>query len=192
MVPTTTVNTRNILFICGGAFPGLDEIVKNRLTKSFTMGFNSNLKTKYDEDPDLLAKTNMEDLREYGMIPEFIGRLPMIFALRGLDKEAMKRILTEPKNALIKQYEALLATEGVELLFTDEAIERMAFIAEDVNSHSDNIGARRLHTIMETVLEDLSFNADKHAGETITIDRDYVDERLNGIMQNQNLERYIL
>ena len=126
------------------------------------------------------------------LIPELQGRFPLRVELEALTKEDFKRILTEPKNALIKQYEALLATEGVELLFTDEAIERMAFIAEDVNSHSDNIGARRLHTIMETVLEDLSFNADKHAGEKITIDRAYVDERLNGIMQNQNLERYIL
>ncbi|MBR4005635.1 MAG: AAA family ATPase, partial [Treponema sp.] len=126
------------------------------------------------------------------LIPELQGRFPLRVELEALSKEDFKRILTEPKNALVKQYEALLATEGVELVFTDEAIERMAFIAEDVNSHSDNIGARRLHTIMETVLEDLSFNADKHAGETITIDRDYVDERLNGIMQNQNLERYIL
>ena len=107
-------------------------------------------------------------------------------------KEDFKRILTEPKNALVKQYEALLATEGVTLKFADEAIDRMSFIAEDVNSHSENIGARRLHTIMETVLEELSFDADRHAGETITIDSKYVDEKLNGVIQNQNLEPYIL
>ena len=109
-----------------------------------------------------------------------------------MSKEDFRRILTEPKNALIKQYEALLETEGVTLKFSDDAIDRMAFIAEDVNSHAENIGARRLHTIMETVLEDLSFSADEHSGETIVIDSAYVDERLKGVIQNQNLERYIL
>ena len=112
--------------------------------------------------------------------------------LEPLKKEDFKRILTEPKNALVKQYEALLATEGVTLKFTDEAIDRMAFIAEDVNSRAENIGARRLHTIMETVLEDLSFDADRHNGETVTVDRAWVDDRLKDVVKDQNLERYIL
>ncbi len=126
------------------------------------------------------------------LIPELQGRFPLRVELEALKKDDFKRILTEPKNALIKQYEALLGTEGVTLKFTDEAIDKMASIAEDVNSHSENIGARRLHTIMESVLEDLSFSADQHVGETITIDADFVDQRLKGIVQNQNLERYIL
>ncbi|MBQ9539504.1 MAG: ATP-dependent protease ATPase subunit HslU [Treponema sp.] len=126
------------------------------------------------------------------LIPELQGRFPLRVELDALKKEDFKRILTEPKNALIKQYEALLGTEGVTLKFTDEAIDRMAFIAEDVNSHAENIGARRLHTIMETVLEDLSFEADTHRGETITIDEAFVNDKLKGIMQNQDLERYIL
>ena len=126
------------------------------------------------------------------LIPELQGRFPLRVELEALKKEDFKRILTEPKNALIKQYEALLGTEQVTLKFSDEAIDRMAFIAEDVNSHAENIGARRLHTILETVLEELSFDADTHAGETITIDASYVDEKLKGIMQNQDLERYIL
>ncbi len=126
------------------------------------------------------------------LIPELQGRFPLRVELDALRKEDFKRILTEPKNALIKQYEALLGTEGVTLRFTDEAIDRMAFIAEDVNSHAENIGARRLHTIMETVLEDLSFEADTHRGETITIDEAFVNDKLKGIMQNQDLERYIL
>lgn len=126
------------------------------------------------------------------LIPELQGRFPLRVELEALSKEDFKRILTEPKNALIKQYEALLGTEGVNLSFSDEAIDQMAFIAEDVNSRSENIGARRLHTIMETVLEDLSFSADQHAGESITIDKSYVDERLKGIIQDQNLQRYIL
>ena len=126
------------------------------------------------------------------LIPELQGRFPLRVELEALKKEDFKRILTEPKNALIKQYEALLGTEGVTLKFTEEAIDHMAFIAEDVNSHAENIGARRLHTIMESVLEDLSFSADQHRGETITIDKAYVDEKLKGIMQDQDLERYIL
>ncbi len=126
------------------------------------------------------------------LIPELQGRFPLRVELEALTKEDFKRILTEPKNALIKQYEALLGTEGVTLKFDEESIERMAFIAEDVNSHAENIGARRLHTIMETVLEELNFNADEHKGETITIDRAYVDDKLKGIVQDQNLERYIL
>ena len=171
MVPTTTVNTRNILFICGGAFPGLDEIVKNRLTKSFTMGFNSNLKTKYDEDPDLLAKTNMEDLREYGMIPEFIGRLPMIFALRGLDKEAMKRILTEPKNAIIKQYQKLFAMDEVKLNFTDEAL---GLIAE--KALQKETGARALRSVLEEFMLDIMYEIpkDPYIG-AVTITEDYIN-----------------
>ncbi|MEE3315051.1 MAG: HslU--HslV peptidase ATPase subunit, partial [Treponema sp.] len=126
------------------------------------------------------------------LIPELQGRFPLRVELEALSTDDFRRILTEPKNALIKQYEALLETEGVTLKFSDDAIDRMAFIAEDVNSHAENIGARRLHTIMETVLEDLSFSADEHSGETIVIDSAYVDERLKGVIQNQNLERYIL
>ncbi len=126
------------------------------------------------------------------LIPELQGRFPLRVELEALSKNDFKRILTEPKNALIKQYESLLATEGVKLSFADEAIDFMAEVAEDVNSHAENIGARRLHTIMETVLEELNFSADQHCGEEIVIDKAYVEERLKGIVQNQNLERYIL
>ncbi|MBQ0039583.1 MAG: ATP-dependent protease ATPase subunit HslU [Treponema sp.] len=126
------------------------------------------------------------------LIPELQGRFPLRVELEALKKEDFKRILTEPKNALVKQYKALLGTEGVDLDFAEESIDRMASIAEEVNSHQENIGARRLHTIMESVLEELSFDADKHSGEKITIDGAFVDRRLDGIVQNQNLERYIL
>lgn len=126
------------------------------------------------------------------LIPELQGRFPLRVELEALKKEDFKRILTEPKNALVKQYKALLGTEGLELEFAEEAIDRMAFIAEDVNSHQENIGARRLHTILESVLEELSFDADKHSGEKITIDAAFVNKKLEGIVQNQNLERYIL
>ena len=171
MVPTTTVNTRNILFICGGAFPGLDEIVKNRLTKSFTMGFNSHLKDSFDDDPDILAKTTMEDLREYGMIPEFVGRLPVVFALRGLDKEAMKRILTEPKNAIIKQYQKLFAMDEVKLIFADDTID---LIAEKALKRET--GARALRSILEEYMLDIMYEIpkDSYIG-AVTITADYLN-----------------
>lgn len=126
------------------------------------------------------------------LIPELQGRFPLRVELEALTKSDFKRILTEPKNALIKQYEALLSTEGVTLKFTDDAIDRMSELAEEVNSQSENIGARRLHTIMETILEELSFNADSKAGETVVIDQNYVNEKLKGIVQDQDLQRYIL
>ena len=126
------------------------------------------------------------------LIPELQGRFPLRVELESLTKSDFRRILLEPKNALTKQYTALLETEGVKISFTDDAIERMSFLAEDVNAKSENIGARRLHTIMEKVLEDISFDADEHSGETITVDAGYVDEKLTGVVQDQDLSRYIL
>ena len=171
MVPTTMVNTRNILFICGGAFPGLDEIIKTRLTKSFTMGFNSYLKDEFDEDRDILSKATMEDLREFGMVPEFIGRLPIIYALRGLDREAMKRILTEPKNAIIKQYQKLFAMDEVQLKFTDDALD---LIAE--KAIAKETGARALRSILEEFMLDIMYEIpkDSYIG-TVTITADYIN-----------------
>lgn len=123
------------------------------------------------------------------LIPELQGRFPLRVELESLTKSDFRRILLEPKNALTKQYTALLETEGVKISFTDDAIERMSFLAEDVNAKSENIGARRLHTIMEKVLEDISFDADEHSGETITVDAGYVDEKLTGVVQDQDLSR---
>lgn len=126
------------------------------------------------------------------LIPELQGRFPLRVELDSLHAKDFRRILLEPKNALTKQYAALLATENVTVTFADDAIDRMSFLAADVNSRSENIGARRLHTIMETLLEELSFEADEHSGETVTITSDYVDERLKNIVENQDLSRYIL
>ena len=126
------------------------------------------------------------------LIPELQGRFPLRVELESLSKSDFKRILTEPKNALTKQYTALLATEGVKIVFTDDAIERMSEIAEELNARSENIGARRLHTIMEKVLEEISFDADEHEGETVNVDAKYVDEKLTGVVKDQDLSRYIL
>ena len=126
------------------------------------------------------------------LIPELQGRFPLRVELDSLSRDDFRRILTEPKNALTRQYSALLGTEGVTLTFTDDAIDRMALIAEEVNGRSENIGARRLHTIMEKVTEEISFDADEHAGETITVDAAFVEERLKDISADQDLTRYIL
>ena len=104
MVPLTTVDTRNILFICGGAFPDLPDIIKERLNKQSSIGFQADLKDKYDEDKNLLMQVTVEDLRNFGMIPEFLGRLPIVFALESLTEDMLVQILQEPKNAILKQY----------------------------------------------------------------------------------------
>ena len=103
MVPLTTVNTRNILLICGGAFPDLEGIIKERLTKQSSIGFGADLKDKYDHDKTILEKVTVEDLRNFGMIPEFLGRLPIIFTLQGMNEDMLVKILKEPKNAILKR-----------------------------------------------------------------------------------------
>ncbi len=126
------------------------------------------------------------------LIPELQGRFPLRVELESLHAEDFRRILLEPKNALTRQYAELLSTEGVTITFEDAALDRMSLLAAEVNSRMENIGARRLHTIMETLLEDISFNADELTGQSITITTAYVDERLKDIVQDQDLSRYIL
>ncbi|MCQ2573461.1 MAG: ATP-dependent protease ATPase subunit HslU [Treponema sp.] len=126
------------------------------------------------------------------LIPELQGRFPLRVELESLHKDEFRRILTEPKNSLTMQYTKLMETEGVTLDITEDAIDRMSFIAEDVNAKAENIGARRLHTIMEKVLDEISFDADKHSGETIKVDAAYVDSKLNDVASNEDLSRYIL
>jgi len=126
------------------------------------------------------------------LIPEFQGRFPIRVELSSLTKADFVRILTEPKNALIKQYEALLETEGVHLQFADDAIQEIALIASDVNERTENIGARRLHTILERLLDEVSFAAPEMHGKEVAIDAEYVRERLAPILNNEDLSRYIL
>lgn len=170
MVPMTTINTKNILFICGGAFPDLEKIIKNRLNKSASVGFGADLKDKYDEDTTLLSKVTVEDLREYGMIPEFLGRLPIVFALQGLGKEQLIQVLREPKNAILKQYEHLLELDEVELKFSEDAL----FAIADKALEKDT-GARALRAILEEIMLDIMYEIPKD--DTIgrvTITGDYI------------------
>ncbi len=171
MVPLETVNTRNILFICGGAFPGLEDIIKERLNKQASIGFRADLKDKYDEDPNLLEKVTVEDLRKFGMIPEFLGRLPIVFTLKGLNKEMLVKILKEPKNAILKQYQKLLALDEVELAFDDGALEAIAERALERKT-----GARALRAIIEEIMLDIMYEIpkDNNIGK-VTITREYIE-----------------
>lgn len=173
MVPLSTVNTRNILFICGGAFPGLEDIIKERLNKQASIGFRADLKDKYDNDPDILEKVTLEDIRNFGMIPEFIGRLPIVFTLRGLTKEMLVKILKEPKNAILKQYQKLLALDEVQLVFEDGALEAIAEKALEKKT-----GARALRAIIEDFMLDIMYEIPKDDSiGKVTITRDYIEHK---------------
>ena len=184
MVPLTTVNTKNILFICGGAFPDLEEIIKERLQKKTSMGFNAELKDKYEHDKDLLSKVTVEDLRKFGMIPEFLGRLPIIFTLKGLDKDMLVKILKEPKNAILKQYQKLLALDEVKLDFDDGALEAIA-----EKAMKKDTGARALRAIIEEFMLDIMYEIpkDDSIGQ-VTITREYIEGTGGPIIQLRGQE----
>lgn len=171
MVPLTTINTRNILFVCGGAFPDLDEIIKQRLNKQTSIGYNADLKDKYDKDKNIQKKVSIEDLKKFGMIPEFLGRLPIIYTLEALDKDMLIQILKEPKNAILKQYQKLLALDEVYLDFDDSALEGMAEKALEKDT-----GARALRAIIEEFMLDIMYEIpkDKNIGK-VTITGDYIN-----------------
>jgi len=171
MVPMTTINTRNILFICGGAFPDLEGIIKKRLTKQASIGFNADLKDKYDRDSNILSKVTVEDLREYGMIPEFLGRLPVMFTLEGLTKEMLVQILKEPKNAILEQYKKLLELDEVKLEFEEDALEAIAEKALEKKT-----GARALRAIIEEFMLDIMYEIPKDdAIGSVMITRAYIE-----------------
>ena len=170
MVPLTTVNTRNILFICGGAFPDLEEIIKQRLRKKTSIGFDAELKDRWDKEKDILSMVKVEDLRTFGMIPEFLGRLPVICTLEGLNRDMLVRILKEPKNAILKQYQKLLELDEVKLEFTDDALEAIAEKAMEKDT-----GARALRSIIEEFMLDIMYEIpkDDNIGR-VTITGDYI------------------
>ena len=171
MVPLTTINTRNILFICGGAFPDLEEIIKQRLKKQTSIGFNAELKDKFDKEKDILSKVTVEDLKKFGMIPEFIGRLPVIYTLKALDKEMLVKILMEPKNAILKQYQKLLELDEVQLKFEQGALEAIAEKAMEKDT-----GARALRAIIEEFMLDIMYEIPKDDNiGTVTITREYIE-----------------
>ena len=172
LTPMTTVNTGNILFICGGAFPDLDEIIKDRLSKSSSMGFAAELRSQYDDEPDIFSKVTNEDLRTFGMIPEFLGRLPVVVTLQALTKELLVKILKEPKNAILKQYIKLLELDEVKLVFEDEALE---WIAEE--AIKKETGARALRAIIEEFMLDIMYEIPKDSNiGSVVITRAYLEK----------------
>ena len=185
MVPLVTVNTRNILFICGGAFPDLENIIKERLNKQASIGFYADLKDKYDHDPHLLQKVTVEDIRSFGMIPEFIGRLPIIFTLDGLSEDMLVKILKEPKNAILKQYQKLLALDEVKLEFEEGALHAIAAKALEKDT-----GARALRAILEEYRLDIMYEIpkDDNIGEVV-ITREYIEGNGGPKIQLRGQER---
>lgn len=173
MVPMTTVDTKNILFICGGAFPELEEVIKERLNKEASIGFKADLKDKYDKEENLLCKVTVEDVRKFGMIPEFLGRLPILFSLEALTENMLVRILTEPKNAIVRQYKKLLAMDEVDLEFTEDALHAIAKQAKE-----KKVGARALRAIIEEFMLDIMYEIpkDDNIGK-VTITEDYVEKK---------------
>ena len=175
MVPLTTINTRNILFICGGAFPRLEGIIKKRLMKKTSIGFGADLKDHFDNEENIISKVTNDDLREYGMIPEFIGRLPMVFTLDGLTKEMLVKILKEPKNAILKQYQKLLELDEVKLEFDEGALEAIA-----EQALKKKTGARALRAIIEKFMLDIMYEIPKDDTiGSVTITRGYIENHGN-------------
>ena len=171
MVPLATVNTKNILFICGGAFPDLEEIIKQRLNKKTSIGYGAELRDKYDKEKNILNRVTVEDIKKFGMIPEFIGRLPVIFTLEGLGKDMLVKILAEPRNAILKQYQKLLELDEVKLEFEQEALEAIAEKAMEKDT-----GARALRAIIEDFMLDIMYEVpkDDNIGR-VTITREYIE-----------------
>ena len=167
-----SVSTDNILFICGGAFPDLEDIIKERLTNKSSIGFAAELKDKFDKDPNILGRVMNEDLRKFGMIPEFLGRLPITVTLQSLTKELLVRILKEPRNAILKQYEKLLELDEVKLVFEDDALE---WIAEQ--AMKKETGARALRSIIEDFMLDIMYEIPKDPEiGSVVITRAYLDK----------------
>lgn len=171
MVPMTTVNTSHILFICGGAFPGLETIIKKRLTKHGNMGFGADLKDRFDDDRDIFSHVETEDIRTYGLIPEFLGRLPIVYSLTEMDENLLVKVLTEPKNAIIKQYQKLLEMDEVKLEFDEGAL--LAIAKKAVRKKT---GARALRSIIEDIMLDIMYEIPKDDMiGSVTITQEYIE-----------------
>ena len=157
--PLISINTKNILFICGGAFAGIEKIIANRINKS-SMGYGASLKTKHEDNVDeLLSMVEPDDMLKFGLIPELIGRLPLVVSLHSLTKEALRNILLEPKNAIIKQYKKLFMLENVELEFEEEVFDIIVDMALERKT-----GARALRSIVEKFMTDIMFELPSKVG----------------------------
>lgn len=167
------IDTTNILFICGGAFDGIDKIIETRVNKK-VLGFGADIKTKENKKiGEILTNILPEDLLKFGLIPEFVGRLPIVVTLDALDEAALIRILTEPKNALVKQYQKILELDGVELEFTEVALSKLAKKAIDRNT-----GARGLRAIIEDIMLDIMYDLPSRDDvKKCTISEEMIDDK---------------
>ena len=164
------INTKNILFICGGAFVGLDKIIEKRIS-SHPMGFGADIEAYEDKNfEELFKELHPDDLIKFGLIPEFIGRLPIHVALNNLRKEDLKRIITEPKNSILNQYKTSLSLDGIKLTFTEEAIDAISQKAIDQKT-----GARGLRSIIENIMLDISYELpSRHDVTEVIVDEDCI------------------
>ncbi|MBW8686631.1 ATP-dependent Clp protease ATP-binding subunit ClpX [Chitinophaga rhizophila] len=167
------VNTQNILFICGGAFDGVDKIISRRV-QTHSIGFTVNTDREEENKKHILRYVNSQDLKSFGLIPELLGRLPVVTYLNSLDHDALKAILTEPKNALVKQYKKLFKVEGIDLVMEDDAVD---YIVEKAMEYK--LGARGLRSICEVVLSDAMFNLPSSSESSFVLTRAYAEERLD-------------
>ncbi len=184
MVPMTTVDTSNILFIFGGAYTGLEDIIRERMNEHAAIGFRADLKDKYDAEENILQHVTTEDVRKFGMIPEFIGRLPILFSLDALTEDMLVQILKEPKNAIIKQYQKLLGMDEVQLEFEDGALRSIAERAKE-----KKVGARALRSILEEFMLDIMYEIpkDDNIGKVI-ITRDYIEKTEGPVIQMRGVQ----
>lgn len=178
------MDTSNILFICGGAFDGMEKVIEKRMEKG-SMGFGATIKTKEEKEKEaILNQVEPQDLLKYGLIPEFIGRIPVIATLQSLDEAALISILTQPKNALVKQYQKMLEFEGVQLIFEEEALKAVA-----EKALANNTGARGLRGIIENVMTDIMFDIPSEENiETVTITRSVIEGNEAPILIYRNVE----
>lgn len=169
MIP---VDTKNILFICGGAFDGIERKIASRLN-THVVGYGHDEKDRKRQRENLMRYVMPQDLKSFGLIPEIIGRLPVLTALEPLDKAALRRILTEPKNAITRQYEKMFRIDGVKLVFTDDALDLIVDKAVEYK-----LGARGLRSIVETIMVDAMYEVPSEPVDTFTVDAAYVAEKL--------------
>ena len=178
------IDTTNVLFICGGAFAGLDEIIEQRIGRK-SIGFGAQLSTARQADEEIFRHVLPEDLMRFGLIPEFIGRLPVVGAVRQLDREMLVRVLTEPRNALVKQYKRLFELDGVDLEFSPDALEA---VADQANLRGT--GARGLRAIMEEVLLSVMYEVPSRKDvERVVITREAVLENVNPTLVPRDVSR---
>jgi ATP-dependent Clp protease ATP-binding subunit ClpX len=182
------VDTRNVLFICGGAFAGLERVIQERSEKS-GIGFGADIKSKTDDKyvSDFLNNLEPEDLVKYGLIPEFVGRMPVVATLEELDEQALVTILTEPKNALVKQYQKLFELEGVELEIRDDALRAIARRAL-----ARKTGARGLRSILEKALLETMFELPSMENVTrVTVDANVIEEGSQPLFMYEDAPRNV-